>query len=152
MHFDIEVINTTLVKRNKTKPKNPIYLNLAHSPYSMEIVQRNNGLMNTLGKTKYPPPEISRAQECLFVEGWLSHHVKKPYMGEKFIVSLVRTILKLIKLLVKVCTHNLLNAIFLFLEWDFPSCWHVYLYYFFFYSNIFPSLHPYAKHSFQSMH
>lgn len=77
MHFDTEVINVTLAK----KTQKPVYLNLAHSPYSKEIVQRNNGLMNTLGKTKYPPPKIPRAKECLMVEGWLSPHVEKTLHG-----------------------------------------------------------------------
>lgn len=133
MHFDMQVINATLVKISA-------YLNLAHSPFSKEIVQRNNRLMNTHRKTKYSPPKIPRAQESLFVEGWILPRVEKLHMGEKFAVSLVRPTLKLIKLLVKVCTHNLLNVIFFFLEWDFPSSWHVYLHYLSFYSYIF---HPY---------
>lgn len=50
--------------------------------------------------------------------------------------------LKLIKLLIKGGTHSFLNVIFLFLEWDFPSCWHVNLHYLSFHSYIFhPCIH-----------
>lgn len=83
MHFDIQVINATLVKKS-------VHPNLAQSPYSKEIVQRNDGLINTHRKTKYPPPKIPRARESLFVEGSILTCVEKLHMGEKSAVSLVR--------------------------------------------------------------
>lgn len=95
------------------------------------------GKQNTLPKNSPNPRKL--------VGGKLNPCVEKFYICErleKFVVSLVGSILKLIKLLVKGGTHSFLNVIFLFLEWDFPSCWHVNLHYLSFHSYIFhPCIH-----------